>query len=146
MAPRFGAPGRALVNRLLRKNVINEIIGRQHIAVVQGIKMPANRQLLEVVQAGDALRLGLRARERGQQQAARMAMMAMTTSSSMNVNAPRRAPVRVRFAAPASKRGCPVISIYLADSGFSAPVRFPGEWHPKTVQSKSRSMADRTRW
>jgi hypothetical protein len=52
-----------------------------------GIKLPGQLELLEVVLAGRGLRFGLGiATSAGNKRLARIAMMAMTTSSSIRVN------------------------------------------------------------
>ena len=60
---------------------------RQAILVIHRVEMQRQASLFQVVEATDLLRLALGLAERRQKQRARIAMIAMTTSSSIKVNA-----------------------------------------------------------
>ena len=51
----IGAPGRPIINGLLRGNVIDKIIRRHAVIVVPGVEMMAELELFEIAQTLDAL-------------------------------------------------------------------------------------------
>ena len=90
-------PGRLLATtvgelvELRADGVTSRLIRRQTIIIVRRVKMAAEFELLQIVQTGHALSLPFwHFVSAGSNIAARMPMMAMTTRSSMSVNASGR--------------------------------------------------------
>ena len=69
-----------------RADAHHGVVRHHQIIVVQGVGMPADLKLLQVVKAGDGPGLALARASAGSSIAARIPMMAITTSSSIRVN------------------------------------------------------------